>query len=99
MDRISEAVLDVTCQGGQEGLSVILRAIFRGQKTVRREMRLKKGVGWKRKPCAGGETSSTLEDSDRGMLKRDKETGLAGALGSLDVLLDLHISFSIWLAA
>jgi len=48
-------------------------------------MRLKKGVGWKGKPCAGGETSSTLEDSDRGMLRRDKET------------LGLQVHWGVWM--
>lgn len=38
-----------------------------------------------------------LEDSDQGMIGKNKKP--AGALRSLDVLLDLHISFSVWLAA
>lgn len=49
------------------------------------------------KPCAAGGAASSLEDSDQGMIRRDQESCRCSE--NLDVLLDLHISFSVWLAA
>lgn len=49
------------------------------------------------KPCAAGGAASPLEDSDQGMIRRDQEACRCSE--NLDVLLDLHISFSVWLAA
>lgn len=80
--------------------SMVLGAILQSREDLKqREMRLREGWFDGKALCRWRDSKHPWGLWPRNAKERLRNSGLAAALGSLDVLLDLHISFSVWLAA
>lgn len=80
--------------------NIILRAILQSREDLKqREMRLREGWVDGKALCRWRDGKHPWGLWPRNAKEWLRNSELAAALGSLDVLLDLHTSFSVWLAA